>query len=136
MKNVGFGIRSHMLCSDAATLSGLGEEEAETVLSALCAVAEPVESRFPWRPQLRDPADEMVFETAVNGNADALVTFNRRSPRTDAPSDRGVLLRWPFRLSGLPVTVDSLQCPPPGVMHAGTGCGRGPQGGACWQVHP
>lgn len=59
-------------------VSGLSEAEAETVISALCAVAEPVESRFLWRPQLRDPADEMVFETAVNGNADALVTFNRR----------------------------------------------------------
>ena len=31
-----------------------------------------------WRPQLRDPSDEMVLEAAVNGRADALVTFNRR----------------------------------------------------------
>lgn len=29
-----------------------------------------------WRPQLRDPADEMVLETALNGQADALVTLN------------------------------------------------------------
>lgn len=27
---------------------------------------------------LRDPADEMVLETAVNGRAELLVTFNRR----------------------------------------------------------
>lgn len=60
------------------SVSGLSEAEAETVVSALCAVAEPVESRFLWRPQLRDPGDEMVLETAVNGNAHALVTFNRR----------------------------------------------------------
>ena len=33
---------------------------------------------FRWRPLLRDPADEMILEAAINGRADALVTFNRR----------------------------------------------------------
>jgi predicted nucleic acid-binding protein len=28
-----------------------------------------------WRPQLRDPSDEMVLETAVNGRANLLITF-------------------------------------------------------------
>ncbi|HEY1336762.1 MAG TPA: PIN domain-containing protein [Bryobacteraceae bacterium] len=42
------------------------------------ALAEPVETHFLWRPQLRDPNDEMVLEAAINGNADALVTFNVR----------------------------------------------------------
>jgi predicted nucleic acid-binding protein len=32
--------------------------------------------RFLWRPQLRDPNDEMVLESAMNGQADALVTYN------------------------------------------------------------
>jgi predicted nucleic acid-binding protein len=27
---------------------------------------------------LQDPADEMVLETAVNGQADGIVTFNQR----------------------------------------------------------
>lgn len=31
-----------------------------------------------WRPRLKGPADEMVLETAVNGEADRLVTFNLR----------------------------------------------------------
>ena len=31
---------------------------------------------FQWRPQLRDANDEMVLETALNGQADALVTHN------------------------------------------------------------
>ena len=31
-----------------------------------------------WRPQLRDVNDEMVLETAVNGHAEVLVTFNMR----------------------------------------------------------
>jgi predicted nucleic acid-binding protein len=37
-----------------------------------------VEVSFQWRPQLSDPNDEMVLETAVNGRADALVTHNVR----------------------------------------------------------
>jgi len=41
-------------------------------------LVEPVESHFVWRPQLRDPGDEMVLEAAVNGRADAIVTFNHR----------------------------------------------------------
>jgi putative PIN family toxin of toxin-antitoxin system len=45
-------------------------------LDALCALAQPVHLHYLWRPQLRDPADEMVLETALNGRADALVTLN------------------------------------------------------------
>lgn len=58
--------------------SGLSDEDVCHVVSALCAVGEPVWTAFLWRPQLRDPADEMVLEAAINGTADALVTFNRR----------------------------------------------------------
>ncbi len=67
-------------CRDPAQriASGLSESEVETVVSALCAVSEPVQVWFLWRPQLRDPADEMVLEAAVNGMADALVTFNAK----------------------------------------------------------
>lgn len=39
--------------------------------------ARPVKLAFRWRPQLPDPDDDMVLETAVNGNADAIVTFNQ-----------------------------------------------------------
>jgi len=35
-----------------------------------------VDVHFRWRPQLRDPGDELVLEAAVNGRADALVTHN------------------------------------------------------------
>ena len=41
-------------------------------------MAEPIETHFMWRPQLRDPSDELVLEAAVNGQAAAIVTFNRR----------------------------------------------------------
>ena len=44
----------------------------------MAAVAEPVLLDFLWRPALPDPDDDMVLETGVNGQADAIVTFNRR----------------------------------------------------------
>jgi putative PIN family toxin of toxin-antitoxin system len=57
---------------------GLNREEMGAVLDAMASVMEPVDLRFHWRPRLTDPADEMVLETAVNGSADHLVTFNQR----------------------------------------------------------
>jgi predicted nucleic acid-binding protein len=58
-------------------------------LDALIAMAEPVETHFLWRPQLRDPNNEMVLEAAVNGRAHALVTFNLRD-FGKAPAQFGV----------------------------------------------
>jgi putative PIN family toxin of toxin-antitoxin system len=58
--------------------SGLTSRQMNQVLDALVKVAVPVHLWFLWRPRLRDPADEMVLETAVNGGADWLVTFNVR----------------------------------------------------------
>jgi len=57
---------------------GLTAGEVNQVLDALAAVVERVPLRFHWRPQLGDPNDEMVLETAVNGSADRLATFNMR----------------------------------------------------------
>ena len=48
-------------------------------LDAVPAMAEPVEPHFMWRPQFRDPGDELVLEAAVNGKAAAIVTFNQRN---------------------------------------------------------
>jgi predicted nucleic acid-binding protein len=58
--------------------SGLASREVNEVLDALVNVSIPVHLRFMWRPRLKDPADEMVLETAVNGSADWLITFNLR----------------------------------------------------------
>jgi putative PIN family toxin of toxin-antitoxin system len=57
---------------------GVTSDEVDAVVDALAAVIEPVRLRFLWRPMLKDPSDEMVLETAVNGRADRLVTFNLR----------------------------------------------------------
>ena len=56
--------------------SGLTPELVQGFVDELCALAEPVQIHFAWRPMLHDAADEMVLEAAVNGQADALVTFN------------------------------------------------------------
>lgn len=58
--------------------SGLTVAETNAVLDAVASLIEPVVLRFLWRPQLKDPSDEMVLETAVNGRADRLATFNVR----------------------------------------------------------
>jgi putative PIN family toxin of toxin-antitoxin system len=58
--------------------AGLSDRQVDIFLDAVLAMAVPVETHFLWRPQLRDANDEMVLEAAVNGRADALVTFNRR----------------------------------------------------------
>ena len=55
---------------------GLTPLEIDEFLAELAALIEPVEVHFQWRPQTRDPNDEMVLEAAINGQADAVVTYN------------------------------------------------------------
>jgi putative PIN family toxin of toxin-antitoxin system len=57
---------------------GVTAKEINMVLDAFAAVAEPIALRFLWRPQLKDADDEMVLETAANGGANCLATFNLR----------------------------------------------------------
>jgi putative PIN family toxin of toxin-antitoxin system len=52
--------------------------ELNELLDAIAVVATPVTVSYLWRPMLRDPDDELVLETAVNGGADLLLTFNER----------------------------------------------------------
>ena len=58
--------------------SGLTLAQMDQGLAALAREAEPVMVHFLWRPQLPDPGDELVFEAALNGRADALVTYDVR----------------------------------------------------------
>jgi putative PIN family toxin of toxin-antitoxin system len=55
---------------------GLTPEQVEDFLAEFAALIEPVELHFRWRPQSPDTGDEMVIEAAVNGRADAVVTYN------------------------------------------------------------
>ncbi len=58
--------------------TGMSEEEVSGFLAALASASEPVEVHYRWRPQLPDPADELILEAAVNGRADAVGTHNVR----------------------------------------------------------
>lgn len=58
--------------------SGLLGSDVDAILAELAGLLEPVSTYYTWRPQLRDPADEMVLEAAVNATADAIVTYNLR----------------------------------------------------------
>jgi putative PIN family toxin of toxin-antitoxin system len=62
--------------------TGMNPADVEGFLAALASAAEPVELNFLWRPQLRDPADELILEASANGRADALVTHNVRDFRS------------------------------------------------------
>ena len=65
------------------TAAGLDQHQVMTFLDAIAGFVKPVKVHFLWRPQLRDPADELVLEAAVNANADALVSFNLRHFKAD-----------------------------------------------------
>ncbi len=68
------------VCSRAEHVgaAGFGPADMAVFLDAVIELVEPVETWFLWRPQLRDPGDELVLEAAVNGRAAAIATFNRR----------------------------------------------------------
>jgi putative PIN family toxin of toxin-antitoxin system len=74
--------------------AGLNLEEVELFVDGVLAMVEPVEIHFLWRPQLRDAADELVLEAAVNGRAASIVTFNRRDFGA-APARFGIDLLTP-----------------------------------------
>lgn len=58
--------------------SGLTPDQIGNLLDALAAVVVEVHPSYLWRAQLRDPNDDMILEVAINGRADAIVTFNTR----------------------------------------------------------
>ena len=60
------------------SISGFSSEEAVGIVKAFCKMGEPVYLAYSLRPQLRDPDDEFVLETAFHGKADVIVTFNSK----------------------------------------------------------
>jgi|SRR5579864_886436 len=78
--SVSLALEYEAVCSEAEhqMAAGLNAAEGTIFVDAVIALAEPVKTHFLWRPQLRDAGDEMVLEAAVNGRADALVTFKVR----------------------------------------------------------
>ena len=74
-----------LLRADFLLDTGHSKAGIAAFLSGIASVIEPVDLHFLWRPQLRDPKDEMVLETAANGRADLLVTHNVRDFRGAEP---------------------------------------------------
>ena len=74
--------------------AGLSQADVTNVLDVLSGYVEPVEIHYLWRPRLRDLADDMVLEVAVNGRADAIVTFNGGDFGA-VPKSFGVAVRAP-----------------------------------------
>jgi putative PIN family toxin of toxin-antitoxin system len=65
--------RKEQIAVHGVPLQGIDE-----FLVELAAFTEKVKISQSYRPQLRDPDDEMVLEAAINGKADAIVTYNTR----------------------------------------------------------
>src|SRR5215467_11566557 len=78
----------HLAASDATAA------DVSAVLDELAAIGKRVELVIRTRPMLLDPDDEMVLETAINGRADAIVTFNERDFRQAATPFRCSVV-WP-----------------------------------------
>lgn len=57
--------------------SGLSLSQIEELIDMICAAGTEVRMTRSQRPMLRDANDEMVLETAINGGANAIITFNR-----------------------------------------------------------
>jgi putative PIN family toxin of toxin-antitoxin system len=89
--------------------AGLDAEEVDRFLNDFVAHADQITPYFQTRPSVRDPDDEMFAELAINGQADALVSFNigdyrpadPRVPRLGIPVCRpgDILRRLPWRPS-------------------------------------
>jgi len=80
--------RPEHLAANRATM-----DDVSAVLDELASVARRVELVIRTRPLLSDPNDEMVLETAINGRADAIVTFNDRDFRRVATRFRCSVVR-------------------------------------------
>jgi putative PIN family toxin of toxin-antitoxin system len=70
-----------LLRPEHLSAAGISRIDASNFLDVLASVVIPVEILFLWRPQLRDPDDDMVLELAVNalgmGDKVCILTFNK-----------------------------------------------------------
>ena len=80
-------------------MAGVSAKEVAAALDELVILCVPVALDYRWRPQARDPNDDLVLETAINGGADVVASFNVTDMRAGArrfciPVERpGVVVR-------------------------------------------
>lgn len=51
--------------------------DIDDFLDYICAASKQIKIHYLWRPQLKDPNDELVLELAVAAKADFIVTYNQ-----------------------------------------------------------
>ena len=56
----------------------LTREDITDLIDALCALSHHHRIYFLWRPQLRDPGDELLLELAIVARCKYIVTYNLR----------------------------------------------------------
>ncbi|MBD3810094.1 MAG: putative toxin-antitoxin system toxin component, PIN family [Sulfuricurvum sp.] len=56
----------------------LSENDLKLFIADIVSISHPVKLHFLWRPFLKDSGDDKVLETAVNGGASIIVTFNTK----------------------------------------------------------
>jgi putative PIN family toxin of toxin-antitoxin system len=64
--------------------AGATVAEALEILDALAGICVPVIFDYVWRPSGAHEDDELVVETAINGQADTVATFNVKHMRVAA----------------------------------------------------
>jgi len=71
-----------LLRQEHLTAAGANVQDVVNVLDVLAGAITRVEIQFLWRPQLRDPNDDLVLELAVNGqgvgDSVSIVTSNQK----------------------------------------------------------
>jgi putative PIN family toxin of toxin-antitoxin system len=75
---IGLEYRDVALRPEHLMASALSEREVLELIEALEAFAEPVEVISKTRPLSPDPNDDMVLDLAMNGRAEAVVTYNTK----------------------------------------------------------
>ena len=54
------------------------QEEIRLIISDIVHISHKTKLHFLWRPFLKDSFDDKVLETAVNGQAQAIITYNTK----------------------------------------------------------
>ena len=63
---------------------GIGVADVLSVLDEIAGLCVPVAFDYRWRPGAADPDDDLVLETAINGAANAIGSFNLADMRAGA----------------------------------------------------
>jgi putative PIN family toxin of toxin-antitoxin system len=85
-------VLARMASRDELTFS---RDQVERFLAALVTMSQEVDPRFLWRPNLRDEADNFVFEAAFAASPATIITHNVRDFRRPEIVWPGVLVKTP-----------------------------------------